>query len=272
MIAQVYGRIADALLCSQTPTNATIMQVYRTGGWHPQLEALFRALSRAAPNTVAFFANKCLQQVEIDGRFQNPSPIARGRAVTVFLLPETSQVLKVFRQSLGLGAPKLAEFQILVQRSLSHMQQYYGHCEDLLLPSSHHVIMAPVLGLQSVAILQKLVDDPFTDFFLDHSDSELVTLLINHAQLRRQFNEFTEGMRRSLRDGTRCFDMFGRDNLMLTHGPTGTRLAIADIGVYDLAERKKTVPHIYKRIEERHARLFALYESVNQRSSAVLEQ
>jgi len=261
-ITKVCGYVADALVCAQTPTQASIAETYNAGGWHARMEAGFRLLSRVAPRFSAFAARKCLRSVDVAGVDEATRPIARGRSATVFLTSSTNRVVKVFRQSAGISPAGRKQYFEMIERSMAHMNHYYGHCCNLMVPTTLEYVSSPILGYQSVALVQEFVDIPFTDFFLDHTDEELVSLMSDYPALRKQFVEFAENTHQSLLDGRFCFDMYGKDNLMLTSEMSGPRLLIADLGVYDLDERERNKPHVYEGILQRHERLFGLYKTV----------
>lgn len=232
------------------------------GGWHGRFEAIFRAAGALIPALFEKTAHRLMVPVLIDEAWLSPVPIGRGRAVTVFGFDGCNRVVKVYRHSLGLSDARLDGFELAVRANLEHMQKYYAEIPDLLLPTSLVQLESPVLGMPAVVLLQDRVTHSISDFFLDYADEQILELMRRHPKLRFQFESFANATKMSLQQGTHCFDMYGRDNLMLLNDGSEPRLAIGDIGVYDLAERKSKVPGIYSNIEALHSRLFALAEAV----------
>lgn len=261
----------DALVCTCAPYQHSLRTLWNRGGLHPRFESLARWLERHAPRLTQRLTRAVLRDVEINARQRHVEPMDRGRAVTVFRLgnkaisPETpgqSQVLKVYRSSLGLRGKKLIALIANIQLGIDQLERWYGNCEGLLVPIRFLRIRGPILGIHALVLEQALINTNAKDFFRDYTDDQLLTMLRDDNTLLEQFNGFVEGTRVALDEGTRCFDMHGEKNLSVITTPKGQRLCIVDYGVYDLAERKHKAPDAYAEILQFHDRLFALHNQL----------
>jgi hypothetical protein len=131
---------------------------------------------------------------------------------------------------------------------------------DLVLPTEFMVLQGlPLIG-PVAASLQPYIGGRKHDLFEDHSDDELVHLLEANDHLRRQFLFFARQTICQWHEREICYDLLGRENIMLVDEAGTYRLYIVDVGVFKLDKVARKYPEKLAQIEQRVNRLTALYQ------------
>jgi hypothetical protein len=191
-----------------------------------------------------------------------------GTGATVFLLHcpqpsggETAMVLKILRRSLGRRSHILVRQAEEFRDRYEMVARWYAD-SSLIVPTSFVILRGPLLGLPAVACLQPMVAGELTDFFQDHSDGQLVTLIRLHPALQAQFCNFVTRTLSIVREQSLCVDLVGRDNLLLVATRDGMRLQLIDFGVFNLHRLQMNSPALYSEAGERIARLSRLHQQL----------
>ena len=140
--------------------------------------------------------------------------------------------------------------------------RWYADIPGLLAPTVYVLLKAPRHGLRAAAAIQEQVVEPAADLLGDHSDEELIDLLVCHDELRHAFIRFTERSRRAWDDERRCLDMVGRNNVLLVRTAAGPRLRVIDFGVWDVDRQLREAPWRYVRARQALERLERITDRV----------
>lgn len=189
-----------------------------------------------------------------------------GSGATVFILEckDECKILKVFRKSLGQQLDSLLEAADWYKERYETVCSWYYNEEFNLVPSSIFLILnGPILGAPAAAALQAYVPGEKKDLFLDFSNDELIDLMRDNDDLRRQFIFF---LKKTItiyhsEDGV-CLDILGTNNVALVNNGN-LRLVIFDIGIFDLAALKRESPGLSSRLEKRISRIEFLFQEVS---------
>ena len=190
--------------------------------------------------------------------------IGCGSGATVFLLKtkQGHKVLKIYRQSLGRRFHDLLEIVNVFKRKYEIVASWYNGRFDLVPAARFLILKGPLLGVPVAAALQAYVDGEKKDFFREFSDEQLLRLMREQEELRRQFAFFAE---RTLavhsRDGL-CLDLLGRNNVVLANSGKELRFALLDNGIFDLEFMKRKKPHIYRKLEAHVSRIRFLLRAI----------
>jgi hypothetical protein len=196
-----------------------------------------------------------------------------GSAATVFLLKDDLEpeddpgdgrvVLKVFRKSLGKNLSRLLEIADLYRKKYEAVATWYDGALNIVPDAVFLVFHGPLLGLPAVACLQTYIAGETMDLLHTFTDDEIVRLMRQDLELRRQFVFFAE---RTLagheRDGL-CFDLLGRGNLLLSKRAGAHRLHVIDCGFFDTRALRTEEPERFDRVEGCLRRLESLLGSVS---------
>ncbi len=182
-------------------------------------------------------------------------PFAFGREASCIVLHGTPKVLKVHRGSLGQDVPNLVRIAKRLEAEYETLLRWYAPVPALLPHTMHLVMCVPLRGVRGVVRIQDLVPEPSRDLLMDFSDDDLVELMGQNPRLSRDFSAFV-GATMNAWDRERQFlDLVGANNLVLVHHATEPEMRVVDLGVVDLARRRRTAPHYVRRASEVLARL-----------------
>ena len=180
-----------------------------------------------------------------------------GSGGTIFRLetPAGPRALKVFRRSLGRPlAEQLAMAAFYTERYRT-VAGWYAAVPGLVATSAFGVLPGPILGRPVTAAVQPFVSGRKRCFLTDLDLSERLDLLRSNPEISEQFHGFARATLACWTSGGRCFDLVGRENLMLVDSGGRTRLSIVDCGVFDLAVLRREAPERYAALGERIGRL-----------------
>lgn len=188
----------------------------------------------------------------------NSELIAFGTGAAVFKINWKSgdKVLRIYRKSLGKPFLGLFEMAGHYKTNYETVISWYG---DLVLPMEFLVLQGlPLIG-PFAASLQPLIQGQIQDLFEDFSDDELLKLFEANDYVREQFVRFAKQTIHQVKEGERCYDFIGRENLMLVKQGESSRLCIADVGIFEF---NILTPQKVTQIGQRMNRLTSLYELV----------
>jgi hypothetical protein len=119
-----------------------------------------------------------------------------------------------------------------------------------------------LLEVPVAAALQAYVDGEKKDFFREFSYVQLLGLMREQEELRRQFAFFAAQTLAVHSQDRLCIDLLGRDNVVLANSGKGLRFALLDNGIFDLEFMKRKKPHIYRKLEEHVSRIRFLLRAI----------
>ena len=198
--------------------------------------------------------------------------IASGSGSAVFRLDgeHGDKVLRLQRRSLGKNPAGLVETAKYYKSNYETVLSWYGRVPDLVLPTEFVVLEGlPLIG-PVAASLQPYIRGNKHDLFQDYSDDELLSLLEANDYLRRQFIFFARQTIYQWSERKICYDLLGRENVMLVDEAGSYRLLIVDVGVFKLDSVARKYPEKIFQIEERVNRLAALYEQTTKNAPVPL--
>ncbi|RPJ77162.1 MAG: hypothetical protein EHM24_00665 [Acidobacteria bacterium] len=189
-------------------------------------------------------------------RAQRVTPLAHGTGSTVFLLETGTNraVLKVLRRSLCRPAREAMQIAAQFQQQHERLRQCYAGVDRLVVPSAFLVLHSPLMGAAAAGVVQPYVPGKKHDIFLDYTVHEAVELLGHHPALREQWLGFSRCFLESMQTGA-CFDLVGRENLMLVEHEGAMALKIADNGMFDLETLRTRSPERLARLQSHVQRL-----------------
>ena len=194
--------------------------------------------------------------------------LAHGSGSTVFLLHTGSgrKVLKVLRRSLGRPAREAVEVARDFQRKHARLRAVFNQADPIVVPSAFLVLHGPLLGVVAAAVLQPYVEGKKQDIFLDYSVNEAIELLRRNSQLRAQWMHFSQRFLESMDETGICFDLVGRENLMLVEHEGKLDLKIADNGVFDVDALRTHSPARHAQLQAHVLRLREITEGAARQS------
>lgn len=190
--------------------------------------------------------------------------LAHGSGSTVFLIDTGSRrmVLKVLRRSLARPARQAVQVARDFQRKHLRLRAVFNGADEVVVPSLFLVLHGPLLGAAAAAVLQPYVEGRKQDIFLDYSVDEAIALLRRTPQLGSQWVGFAQRFLRSMEETGICFDLVGRENLMLVEYEGKLSLKIADNGVFDVGALSVQSPARHAQLQAHIDRLRQITEGV----------
>ena len=186
--------------------------------------------------------------------------IASGSGAAVFKLnwKNGDRVLRIYRKSLGKSTFGLLEMAAHYKMNYETVVSWYG---NLVLPMEFLILQGlPLIGT-TVASMQPYVHGQIQDLFEDFSDDELLRLFEANNHLREQFIFFAKQTIRQWDERKMCYDLLGRENLMLVKQGGNYRLCIADVGVFKFDDiLRNNFSMRVAQVDQRMDRLTSLYE------------
>jgi hypothetical protein len=180
-----------------------------------------------------------------------------GTGATVFLLErgDEHKVLKVYRKSLGKPLNGLLEVANEFRRKYELVSSWYNGDFDLVARGEFLILNSPLLGSPGAAISQQYIYGEKKDFFKDFSDEELLSLMSENENLRKQFIFFAERTISVYSKRELFLDLIGRNNVMLVNNEDNWSIVIIDNGVFDLVDTEVRMPDRHFQIEEYISRI-----------------
>jgi hypothetical protein len=189
--------------------------------------------------------------------------IAFGAGAAVFKLNWKSgdKVLRIYRKSLGKSSRGLLEIAEYYKRNYETLLSWYGSSLNLVPPMEFLVLQGlPLIG-PAAASLQPYIHGQKQDLFEDFSDDELLRLLNANDHVREQFLFFAKQTIHQWEGREICYDLVGRENLMLVKEGGNYKLHIVDVGFFRFDNSANHSAERMAQIERRMSRLTFLYDS-----------
>lgn len=190
--------------------------------------------------------------------------IAYGTGAAVFKTSwqDGDKVLRIYRKSLGKTFRGLVEIADYYRWNYETVCSWYGN--DIVLPMEFLVMQGfPLIG-PVAASFQPYIHGQIQDFFDDFDDEELSRLMAANGNLRQQFLPFAAQTIRQWEEGKMCYDLVGKENLILVKQNGTYKLQIADVGIFKFDLPMKNLSQKLALIHERINRLAFLYESAKE--------
>jgi hypothetical protein len=189
--------------------------------------------------------------------------LSYGTGQTVFLLDtgQGQKVLKVLRLSLGSEPGAALEIARRSRRNHRQVEEWF-FSHRIVVPSHYLVLHSPLLGATARAVLQPYIPGTKRDIFLDYSVEQAAQLLSGDAGLRSQWLGFVAGLFGGIDKTRRCFDLVGRENLMLVEHDGRRMFKIADFGIFDLETVRVEAPARYARLQDYLTRVRQVTEAL----------
>lgn len=180
-----------------------------------------------------------------------------GSGATAFLLENDRErkVLKVFRRTLGKPARDVMKITSEYRDKYNKNAGWFNGSFDVVIPSSYMLLHGPLMGAAAGAVIQPYIEGKILDLFQDFSDDEVVRMGRSDANFRLQLLDFSQRLLASYHEDGQCFDLVGRENLMVVENSEGLWLKIADNGVFDVPYIREQLPAVYLDLKEDIERL-----------------
>ena len=136
-------------------------------------------------------------------------------------------VLKVQRESLGLGLEKLLRLASIRKCAYQSVCSSFGSHTDLFPPTDFLILHGPLFSRPAAAAIQPFIEGSRRDLLRDYSDDELRQLLSRDWRLRDQCTVFVEQMTQALESDRWMLDL-GRNNLVVVTHNQRNRLIYMD--------------------------------------------
>jgi len=118
-----------------------------------------------------------------------------------------------------------------------------------VVPSQYLLLHGPLLGAPAGALLQPYVEGKRLDLFLDLTEEEVIQLGRKDSLFRLQLLDFSRRLFTLVEEKNLCFDLVGRENLMLVESREGIQLKIVDNGLFDMQRIRVQSPVIFSRVQ-----------------------
>lgn len=186
--------------------------------------------------------------------------LAYGSGATVYLLQKGAdrKVLKVFRRSLGKTPGGALQVAREYQSKYQNIAAWFNGRFQIAVPCLYLLLNGPLLGVSCVGLVQPYVEGKKFDLFEDFTEDEAVQLGKEDIHFREQLLDFSQKLFAVAGSTGMCFDIVGRENLMLVDTGHGIRIKIVDNGIFDLAAVRERSPNLYSRIQDHLERLRAI--------------
>ena len=222
-----------------------------------RISSLLNLLDQVQPGFAEGMARNLIRVKNFPLAGYRISLLAYGSGSTVFLLKngQGQKVLKVYRRSLGQPARQAWEVAKEYQDKHKKLVTWFNNEDQIVIPSQFLVLHGPLLGIPSAALLQPYVSGKIYDLFLDFTIMEAIRLAKGQEQLRLQLLNFTSRLFQAMDETGLCFDLVGRENLMLVEESGRMHLKIADNGIFQVQPIRSHSPAIYDRLRSHLHRL-----------------
>jgi hypothetical protein len=222
-----------------------------------RISSLVNLLDRFTPGLALRLAAALMRTQHLPLAGYNVSLLAYGSGATVFMLDNGRErsVLKVFRRSLARPVDEVLEVAREFQKKHALLTGWFNDPYQIVIPSTFLVLHGPLMGAGAAAVLQPFVGGEKSDIFLDYSTEEAVHLLQSNPHLKAQWIDFTHRFLKSMEETNTCFDLVGRENLMLVEQAGKLSFNIADNGVFNIATIRTHAPALYTRLQAHCERL-----------------
>jgi len=240
---------------------------------YKRISSLVNLFDRLRPGLAESAAHRLMQVNHFPLAGYQMTLLAYGSGATVFLLEkgQDKRVLKVFRRSLGKSARRAWEVAREFQEKHQSLVRWFNEpgegdpTDPVVLPSQFLVLHSPLMGVTAGAILQPYLPGKKCDLFLDYSIQEILQICEVNQQLRRQLLDFSAQLFKVLAETGRCFDLVGRENLMLVETNGELRLKIADNGIFNVEQIRVNSPALYDRLQSHLQQLQLIREGLERR-------
>jgi hypothetical protein len=183
-----------------------------------------------------------------------------GSTVFRFTTDDGQKILKIYRKSLGKKGTSLWQLAGMFKRKYETLHSWYGGPLEIMEPAAFLILHGPVLGHPAVVCLQSYVEGEKKDFLADFSDDDLIQLLRENEDLRRQFIFFARKTLEIHSTWGLSMDLLGEGNLLLVRHGDLLRLRLIDYGIHN-TERLK-IRKVHAQREARILRLQSLLEEI----------
>lgn len=246
--------------------DASLRERSRTSNYE-RVAALVQACERLAPGVAQQWSQRLFSGGALPLPGGRGALYAFGSGATVFRIAGAgSQVLKVYRRTLGLNRQKLLNYANYLRGKYNTVRSWYGAGPDAayILPSSYLILHAPLLNAPAVGSVQPFVSREMHDLFLDFSDDALFAMMGRDPGFAGQLRFFSDKTLQVAAQEGRCLDFVGRDNVsVLQKGSGAWQLAILDFGIFDLSKKRTEAPAAHEQVMQRLARLETLLHAAN---------
>lgn len=229
-----------------------------------RIAALLHLVDRLAPGAASRASGSLLTLRHFPLAGCQVRLLAYGSGATVFLLENGGErkVLKVFRRSLAGPSAKIWGVAKEFKDKYDKLCVWFNQQDELVVPSQFLLLHGPLVGAAAAAVLQPYVGGKKSDIFLDYSVDEAIDMLRAHPRLKQQFQNFAGRFLMTWEENNTCFDLVGRENLMLVDGEEGASFRIADNGIFNIPYIREHAPVTYQRLQERIEHLRKIVEGI----------
>lgn len=229
---------------------------------YDRVAAIAHLIDRLVPGAMTAFIRLLIRDSKFPFRDVSLVPLGYGSGSTVFRLPgrDCDHVLKIYRRSLGKRSRPLMALTAEFKEKYDTVSAWYNGAVQLVPPAQFLILHGPILAGPAAAVLQPYIEGEIKDLFCDFSDAQLLAMMADDPDFRRQFLFFAQQTVRIWAEQGMCLDMLGYGNVAMIENETGTgcRLLIIDNGIFRLEEIRKKSPRAFARLEQYLSRLRSL--------------
>lgn len=251
----LYKALDAALTAPLNPKTRASQLLKSVLGWkssnYNRISSLLNLLEHLAPGLSQRISASLLRFDNFPFEGFDVRLLATGTGATVFLLDNLVErkVLKVFRRSLGCSAKEVWGVAREFKEKHEKLSAWFNHTYELVVPSTFVVLHGPLMGSTAAAVWQPYITGKKYDVFLDFSVNEAINLLRSDPILKSQWVDFSKQFLISLEENDTCFDLVGRENLMLVQDQGKMSLMIVDNGLFQVNVIRTQNPGRYRQLQ-----------------------
>ena len=194
--------------------------------------------------------------------------IAYGSGAAVLRISGANgdNVLRIYRNSIGQSTVRLMSIVEHYKENYELVLAWYGGMPELVLPMVFLLLeSSPIIGSVGASLQPYIIGEKY-DLFEDFSDNELLKLLEENDFLRKQFIYFAEQTMSQWQGKKLCYDLLGRENVVLVRRNEQYRIHIVDDGFFRFDGARRINSEKIARLLQRLERLSSLYEASKKQS------
>ncbi|HXE80138.1 MAG TPA: hypothetical protein VNK41_05265 [Vicinamibacterales bacterium] len=269
-------RVLDAALTAELPADDRSGAVPGGSRRYSRTQRAVRLLHWCFPLASEAARKRLLRTGRLPFRGGDIRLLSYGSSATVFLLLRGTDacgsdgiVLKIYRRSLGRRTTAVIEHARARLALFERARRWYEG-EDILLPTAHLVLHAPLLARPAAASVQPFLPGRHVDVFDGVSEDELVALLCAHPALAAQFRFFADRTLRAADAEGACVDIVGPNNLVVAGGES-PRLWLIDVGIYEFERKRQRSPRALAKMTRRLAYLRRVANRLQQKTAVAAQ-
>jgi hypothetical protein len=227
---------------------------------HVKMGAFINIFNNFVPGTSRAVSNYLMRSDNLPLPRGQLTLLSYGTGSTVYRYENANEayVVKTSRRTLGKPPSVLLKFSEQYRENFNKLDRWYNKRHCLVVPSLFLIIQSTLLNIPCVACIQGFVHGEQEDLLRDYDDAQIIEMMRHDERLGVQFKDFVWATVNSIRSEGLCFDMLGKNNLMLLTHEDGRQLVIVDYGIFNLDTLARHTPEKLKLVDKDIKRLKAL--------------